>query len=178
MLLRHHHVARAALLIFALAAWPAAADIASTSCVVHAPVDVLISYQSTQCFGFVIREGGQRHKAVLLETPVSGEVVGSADGRSVAFVATRLPLESDIDALYRSNPIVTHLYKGDQLIGRYRLQDLVARADLSQSVSHLRWLAGSPATRDAGLLLPLAGDRVASISLDTGAVGFRGRDRR
>jgi hypothetical protein len=101
-------------------------------------VDVLTSTYSQACFGHVDSDSrGIYVRTVLLPEPMSGDVRGSRDLKSIVYIASYLPLLAD-EAMSQ-NPVVVRVYREGALVKEHRLLDLVTKADLRESTSHVRF---------------------------------------
>jgi hypothetical protein len=135
-------------------------------------VDVLTSTYSQACYGHIDRDDrGIYVRTVMLPEPMSGDVRGSRDLKSIVYVASYLPLMAD-EAM-KTNPVVVRVYREGALKKEYRLLELATKADLRESTSHVRFTAsvGSIGANDQLTLITITG---AKLVFDT-VTGARSR---
>ena len=146
---------------------PARADFSESLCERErgSHVDVLTSTYSQACYGHVDRDSrGIYVRTVMLPEPMSGDVRGSRDLKSIVYVASYLSLMAD-EALGK-NPVVLRVFRDGVLVKEHRLLDLATKADLRESVSHVRFTSsvGSITAKNEITLVTTTG---ANLVFDT-----------
>jgi hypothetical protein len=145
----------------------ARADVAGSRCDSDrgSHVDVLTSKYTSSCYGHVERdEKGRFVRTVTLPEPMSGDVRSSRDLKSVVYIASYMSLLAH-EALAQ-NPVVVRVYREGALVKEHRLLDVASKADLEQSISHVRFTS-SIGSIDAKSELTLVTNGGTKIVLDT-----------
>lgn len=146
---------------------PARADFSESLCERErgSHVDVLTSTYSQACYGHIDRDSrGIYVRTVMLPEPMSGDVRGSRDLKSIVYVASYLLLMAD-EAMSQ-NPVVVRVYRDGALVKEHRLLDLATKADLQEFTSHVRFTSsvGSISAKNEITLVTTTG---AKLVFDT-----------
>ncbi len=160
---------------------PAHADFVAAKCVgpKSGPVAALRLDRSHACVGYQSTRSG-RSTLVGFPFAISGEVIASADGRSVVVLHSYISGHRDFKTkkIYgtgrtglEENPEVIFFYRDDKLVASYRINEITLGKGIRPSTSHITWLKRAPRQLQGETLpLTLLSGRTISFLLASGLV--------
>lgn len=159
-----------------LAASPCFADATAYSCSPTTPRNVVVTTRAGACAGFVWKRDQGAPIQVQFPMLVSGEVLGSNDGRTVVAIQSNLrggmrpdgTLYAADDAASKRDPVAVLIYRDGKQIAAYHFAELLSRPRMvTLSVSHVQWLRGmSRFDQSNGMKLLLITTSLREITFD------------